>query len=110
MDLFDLTSSAIRSLHLTAPEPASSSSSFSEESNATLSVPLHLTPPPPHLSDLAEGLTPLRNTPVLILGAQSDILFPVEQQREMASALRMAGNGNVVYYELGGVWGHDTFL
>ena len=41
---------------------------------------------------------------------QSDILFPVEQQREVADALRMAGNSSVVYYELGGVWGHDTFL
>ena len=52
----------------------------------------------------------MRNTPTLVLGVQSDILFTVEQQREMADALRMAGNEWVSYYELGGVWGHDTFL
>lgn len=66
--------------------------------------------PAPYLTSLAEGLTPLANTPILILGVQSDILFPVEQQRECADALLMAGNKQVVYYELGGVWGHDTFL
>lgn len=65
---------------------------------------------PPHLEDLAAGLAPLAGTPTLILGVQSDVLFPVEQQREVADALRMAGNEQVRYYELGGVWGHDTFL
>jgi homoserine O-acetyltransferase len=70
-----------------------------------------LTPhPPAHLPSLAAGLSPLANTPALILGVQSDILFPVEQQREVADALRMVGNDGVRYYELGGVWGHDTFL
>ena len=64
----------------------------------------------PHLPDLAAGFRPLSNTPALILGVQSDILFPVEQQREVADALRIAGNQMVSYYELGGVWGHDTFL
>lgn len=71
---------------------------------------LSLAPPPSYLEGLAEGLTPLRNIPTLVLGVQSDFLFPVEQQRELADALRMAGNDNVRYYELGGVWGHDTFL
>ncbi|CDO73732.1 hypothetical protein BN946_scf185015.g60 [Trametes cinnabarina] len=67
---------------------------------------------PPHTGmKLARpGLRPLSNTPVLILGVQSDILFPVEQQREVADALRIAGNQMVSYYELGGVWGHDTFF
>jgi homoserine acetyltransferase len=63
-----------------------------------------------HLPSLAHGLAPLSKTPILILGVQSDILFPAEQQQETADALRMAGNDQVVYYELGGVWGHDTFL
>ena len=61
-------------------------------------------------AELAAGLRPLANTPTLVLGVQSDILFPVEQQREVADALRIAGNQMVSYYELGGVWGHDTFL
>ena len=64
----------------------------------------------PHLPELAAGLQRLRDIPTLVLGVQSDVLFPVEQQRELADALKLAGNGQVTYYELGGVWGHDTFL
>ncbi|KAG8788069.1 hypothetical protein FRB91_008701 [Serendipita sp. 411] len=103
MDLFDMTHSALSSLNLVSGDPPLPSA---EDSKTTL----HFTPPPPHLSDLAAGLAPLADTPILVLGVQSDILFPVDQQRECASALKMAGNSQVVYYELGGVWGHDTFL
>ena len=102
MDLFDMTQSNLISLNLIEPE--------SSKSEGALSSLYRLSPPPAHLSDLAAGLTRLANTPVLILGVQSDILFPVEQQQECADALRIAGNDQVVYYELGGVWGHDTFL
>jgi len=104
MDLFDMSHSALASLHLVPaharPQP----------SEAPVTKSLHLSPPPPHLPDLAAGLAPLANTPILILGVQSDILFPADQQRECAAALKLAGNDQVVYYELGGVWGHDTFL
>jgi len=41
---------------------------------------------------------------------QSDVLFLVDQQRELADAPWMTGNSRVSYYELGSVWGHDTFL
>lgn len=105
MDVFDMTLPAIESLGLSPPPPSSTSVKPISESK-----PLHASTPPPHLSDLSKGLSPLSGTPTLVLGVQSDILFPVEQQRELADALRMAGNGGVVYYELGGVWGHDTFL
>ncbi|ORX37707.1 Alpha/Beta hydrolase protein [Kockovaella imperatae] len=64
----------------------------------------------PHLRELAAGLKRLKDIPMLVLGVQSDVLFPVEQQRELADALTLAGNEHVTYYELGGVWGHDTFL
>ena len=64
----------------------------------------------PHLTELAAGLQRLKDIPTLVLGVQSDVLFPVEQQRELADALKLAGNDKVAYYELGGVWGHDTFL
>ncbi|WWD04584.1 homoserine O-acetyltransferase [Kwoniella europaea PYCC6329] len=64
----------------------------------------------PHLSELSQGLKRLKDIPALVLGVQSDVLFPVEQQRELADALKLTGNENVTYYELGGVWGHDTFL
>ena len=63
-----------------------------------------------HLPELAQGLQRLSKIPALVLGVQSDVLFPVEQQRELADALKLAGNDKVTYYELGGVWGHDTFL
>ncbi|TFY56297.1 hypothetical protein EVJ58_g7726 [Rhodofomes roseus] len=125
MDVFDLTSSALAELRLTPPPPRSAPPPLPPSLVSQPSSPAHqhyhwLTshskshPPPPnppaHLPELAEGLRPLANTPTLILGVQSDILFPVEQQREVADALRMTGNNMVSYYELGGVWGHDTFL
>jgi homoserine acetyltransferase len=108
MDLFDMTLPNLQSLSL--PPPSASSSSLPKTPQQPPKAPLHLSPPPNYLSSLSAGLSSLSQTPTLVLGVQSDILFPVEQQREMADALRMTGNGSVVYYELGGVWGHDTFL
>lgn len=125
MDLFDMTSSSLKSLKLTPPPPTTLSPPIPPSLAAHLPSPHHdyyhshlshskshppPSNPPAHLPDLAEGLKPLANTPTLVLGVQSDILFPVEQQREVADALRMTGNQMVSYYELGGVWGHDTFL
>lgn len=117
MDLFDMTEPALLELGLTPPPPANMSSAsdsaqFSDVPPKRSHSRSHPPPPnpPPHLSALAAGLRPLAHTPTLILGVQSDILFPVEQQREVADALRMAGNMDMRYYELGGVWGHDTFL
>ncbi|KAF1997110.1 homoserine O-acetyltransferas-like protein [Amniculicola lignicola CBS 123094] len=66
--------------------------------------------PPP---DLVAGLKPLANTPTLVLGVASDILFPAWQQREIASTLERTGNNNVTHIELGeeqSMFGHDTFL
>lgn len=105
MDLFDMTHSNLLSLNLI--EPGSLKPTKPEDAPPSL---YHLKPPPGHLPDLAAGLSRLARTPILILGVESDILFPVEQQQECADALRMAGNNQVVYYKLGGVWGHDTFL
>ncbi|KDQ64349.1 hypothetical protein JAAARDRAFT_27977 [Jaapia argillacea MUCL 33604] len=126
MDLFDMTLPALHSINLKPPHPSppphephshhlhphpqhSNASRLPHQTSHSKSHPPPVNPPP-HLPSLAEGLAPLANTPTLILGVQSDILFPVEQQREVADALRMAGNERVSYYELGGVWGHDTFL
>ncbi|KAF2112653.1 homoserine O-acetyltransferas-like protein [Lophiotrema nucula] len=63
--------------------------------------------------DLVAGLSPLANTPVLVLGVQSDILFPAFQQQEIADSLNGTGNRNVTHIELGldkSEYGHDTFL
>lgn len=127
MDLFDMTAPALTALakrwkHAYAgsgtpafpfPDDPISGSGVAEP--ATEEVPKKgkrflPTSKSPHLPELAQGLQRLRDIPTLVLGVQSDVLFPVEQQRELADALRMGGNEKVTYYELGGVWGHDTFL
>ncbi|KAI1809994.1 homoserine O-acetyltransferase [Poronia punctata] len=63
--------------------------------------------------DLIKGLASLRDIPTLVMGVASDILFPAWQQREVANALRHAGNRNVSHVELSeeqSMFGHDTFL
>lgn len=63
--------------------------------------------------DLVTGLKSAKNVPTLVVGVQSDILFPAWQQREIAEALRKVGNKNVEHVELGedtSLFGHDTFL
>lgn len=45
----------------------------------------------------------------LVIGVPSDILFPIEQQREIAEGLRSAG-GAVDFYALPSIQGHDSFL
>ena len=44
-----------------------------------------------------------------MIGASSDLLFPVWQQRELAGALRKQGAA-VTYVELDAPYGPDTFL
>ena len=135
MDLFDMTAPALTSLAkrwskaypnvgqtppfpfpndpitITSSKPSIASSSSirppAEQPKPKRFIP---TSKSPHLPELAAGLQRLKDIPTLVLGVQSDVLFPVEQQRELADALKLAGNQRVSYYELGGVWGHDTFL
>ncbi|KAK6224263.1 homoserine O-acetyltransferase [Colletotrichum tabaci] len=82
------------------------------ESNAgAADQPIEVSSRPPE--DLIAGLAPLRDTPALVIGVASDILFPAWQQREVAEALKLAGNRNVAHYELSeemSFFGHDTFL
>ncbi len=47
--------------------------------------------------------------PTLVIGVESDLLFPVWQQRELASGLEETGC-DVTYLELDAPFGHDTFL
>ncbi|KAI6873306.1 hypothetical protein KC338_g1663 [Hortaea werneckii] len=63
--------------------------------------------------DLVKGMAPLRDTPTLVMGVASDILFPAFQQREIAETLRKVGNRRITHVELGedrSLFGHDTFL
>lgn len=112
MDLFDLTLPALGQLGMHPPQSYPPHPSTPTPPQSAFHSKSHPPPAnqPPHLPELAKGLSPLVSTPILVLGVQSDILFPVEQQRELTDALRMAGNSQVSYFELGGVWGHDTFL
>lgn len=67
--------------------------------------------------DLFDLGTPLeKDTPVsrihcpsLVIGVQSDVLFPVWQQRELAEWLEKGGC-DTTYLELDAPYGHDTFL
>ncbi|KAI9305296.1 Alpha/Beta hydrolase protein [Cunninghamella echinulata] len=63
----------------------------------------------PDTQDLIEGMKKIK-MPTLVLGIQTDLLFPVWQQKEIAECLRAAGNDKVTYYELDAMFGHDTFL
>ena len=47
--------------------------------------------------------------PALVIGVQSDVLFPVWQQRELADRLEKGGCA-VTFVELDAPYGHDTFL
>ncbi|KAG0147364.1 hypothetical protein CROQUDRAFT_656291 [Cronartium quercuum f. sp. fusiforme G11] len=134
MDLFDLTFEGLA--HITAfrsqenlptgnqnhPDPSCSPSSnlvpfetiVSQTIQETERSKTHVSSlPNPNLGlveSLSKTFQSLKHHPILILGAQSDILFPIHQQRELAEAMRLAGNKNVIYYELDSPYGHDTFL
>eukprot|EP00466_Bigelowiella_natans_P018516 jgi/Bigna1/80995/fgenesh1_pg.76_\ len=58
---------------------------------------------------MIEGVKSIQ-MPALIIGVQTDVLFPSWQQKQVADLLRAAGNKSVTYYELDSLYGHDTFL
>jgi homoserine O-acetyltransferase len=60
-------------------------------------------------SDVARAASFLRLERALVVGVQEDLLFPVEQQRAVASVLRAAGI-DTDYVELSSPYGHDAFL
>ncbi|KAF4629293.1 hypothetical protein G7Y89_g8856 [Cudoniella acicularis] len=57
-----------------------------------LNAPVTPSSGPPQ--DLILGLQGLQNHPALVMGVESDILFPAWQQREIAETLRRTGNKN----------------
>lgn len=58
---------------------------------------------------LAAGLASVQ-MPTLVLGVQTDVLFPIWQQKQISDTLKRVGNKRVVYYELDTIFGHDGFL
>lgn len=111
MDMFDMShpipgdpNGVAQFLDGQADKPPASSSQSSEIMDAS-----EETDPQADCDRLIVGLAPVQ-MPTLVLGVQSDILFPVWQQKEIADCLKKAGNKNVTYYELDALYGHDTFL
>ncbi|XP_052222230.1 uncharacterized protein LOC127838479 [Dreissena polymorpha] len=66
--------------------------------------------------DIAEGYNSLEEAlervvcPSMVIGVKTDILFPIIQQRELATSLTKSGNSHVTFYEIDSLYGHDTFL
>lgn len=120
MDLFDMTETALSELGQTRLEAHGDDGNLPIEpvdvrAEQKKSRRQHITTishPGAHayIPSLARGLSRLSDRPILIIGVQSDILFPVEQQRELAECIRMNGNSSVMYYEIDAPHGHDSFL
>ncbi|MEZ5565372.1 MAG: hypothetical protein R3F24_07570 [Gammaproteobacteria bacterium] len=62
-----------------------------------------------HGGSVTAGLGKIRAERVLVVGVETDILFPIAQQRELASGLD-ARNREVHLVELPSIQGHDSFL
>ena len=62
-----------------------------------------------HGGSLDKGLSRLRAERALIIGVESDFLFPQHQQEELATALRPHVK-DVAYKPLASIQGHDSFL
>lgn len=120
--MFDLSASAQERINKRRQRGTSNESSGSFALNATstkhtASCSSNVLPnmdstidtPASDLMDLIRGMSSIQ-MPTLVLGVQSDILFPHWQQREIAQCLREAGNRNITHYELDAIYGHDTFL
>lgn len=64
---------------------------------------------PGQVTNLHRAAVRLRVERALVIGVQEDLLFPVEQQRAVASELKAAGI-DTQYAELSSPYGHDAFL
>ncbi|PWY97910.1 homoserine O-acetyltransferase [Testicularia cyperi] len=121
MDLFDMSDHALGDLErrrikahgpeigvglAPSPNPLPAPRPGKRQHISTLSSPAAHA----YVPALARGMARLNDIPTLVIGVQSDILFPVEQQREIAECLRLNGNDSVRYYELDAPHGHDSFL
>ena len=62
-----------------------------------------------HGGSVAAGLARVRAERVLVVGVETDLLFPIAQQRELAAGLETRGR-EVHLVELPSIQGHDSFL
>ena len=59
---------------------------------------------------LAAAFAKFRVRRALVIGVETDMLFPVDQQREIADHLRAASHARVDYHAFPSLQGHDAFL
>lgn len=62
-----------------------------------------------HGGSVEAGLKRIIADKVLVIGVETDLLFPLHQQRELADGLAAAGN-DVRFVALDSIQGHDSFL
>jgi homoserine O-acetyltransferase len=62
-----------------------------------------------HGGSVEAGLGKIRAERVLVVGVESDFLFPIDQQAEIAGVLERAGR-KVTFEPLPSIQGHDSFL
>lgn len=62
-----------------------------------------------HGGSVKAGLAKIHTLNNLVIGVSTDILFPVEQQQEMANGLKNVGR-KTEYFEVDSINGHDSFL
>ena len=62
-----------------------------------------------HGGSVNAGLTKIQTKSALIIGVETDILFPVHQQQEIADGIRKSGRP-AEFVQLDSINGHDSFL
>jgi homoserine O-acetyltransferase/O-succinyltransferase len=62
-----------------------------------------------HGGSLAEGFARVRLQRAMVIGVESDFLFPIEQQEELANGLREHVSA-LTFHRLTSMQGHDSFL
>jgi len=62
-----------------------------------------------HGGSVNAGLAKIQAKSSLIIGVETDILFPVQQQEELAEGIQRAGR-KAEYIQLNSINGHDSFL
>jgi homoserine O-acetyltransferase len=62
-----------------------------------------------HGGSLEQGLSRVGADRALVIGVQTDVLFPIDQQRELAEGLK-SSQREVLFHSLPSLQGHDAFL
>jgi homoserine O-acetyltransferase len=83
--------------------------SFDANSYLYLSRSMDLFDVAEHGGSVEAGLAKIRAAKTLVIGVETDFLFPLDQQEEIASLLRKAGR-KVRFETLPSIQGHDSFL